>query len=180
MAAVESKENNKNPGSGHQPATRVGTDRSTGEAAPVGIPPRLQRDLLLLLRECPAASHWRPETYDTARLHVTQSGRRCHEFLEQQFLGRGLAMALAGVRLVEVLKLTARSDPQGALRLARGVKEWIDLGLLAYDMVEDKQKFYDLLTPEKAAAVTQMFRARRAIAELIALEEGVGVEGDGI
>jgi hypothetical protein len=82
--------------------------------------------------------------------------------------------------LADVLKLTARSDLQGALRLARAVKERIDLGLLAYTMVEDKEKFYDLLTPEQAAAVTRMFRARRAIAELIALNEVIGGDGDGI
>jgi hypothetical protein len=166
--------------SGHPPEALAAAVRSTTEAAPAGIPLRLQRDLLLLLHECPAVSRWQLETYDAARLHVAQSGRLCHAFLDHQLLVRGLNSVLSGVRLADVLKLTARSDLQGALRLARAVKERIDLGLLAYTMVEDKEKFYDLLTPEQAAAVTRMFRARRAIAELIALNEVIGGDGDGI
>jgi hypothetical protein len=170
----------ENPIDEPQPAARAVADRSPAKTVPDGASPRLQRDLLLLLRECPALSHWQLETYDTARLHVGQSGRLCIEFLERQFFVSSLDAALSGLRLAEVLTLTAHSDPEGSLHLARRIKKWLDRGLLTYDMVKDKQKFYELLAPEKAAAVTRMFRARRAIAEWIAAKEEVSGNGDGI
>ena len=160
----------------NRPSGAAPLDRATFRApsAPA-FPPRLRQDLLRILREGAELSRQQPEVYEAARLHVSQSGRACHAFIADEFLSRGLAGAMAAAPLVEVLTLTAQSDLAGARALAHRIKAQIDLGLLVYDMVDDKHKFFDLVAPEKALTVTRLFRARRAVAELISLLEGAPV-----
>jgi len=133
------------------------------------MPRDLRRDLLLVLFRG-GQDEETSESLEAAREAVRENGPLCHAFLEERLSGPSGELFYAA-DLAGALELTVRSDPQGALRLARRLKQQIDLSLLVYDMVQDKPRLFELVTPEKAAVVTRLYRIRRAAADLIAAIE---------
>jgi len=131
-------------------------------------PADLRRDLRLLVSRGSAWADEDPQTCEAARARVAADAGLCNGMVERWLDEWGFdAVRLSAVGLVEVLNLTSRGDPHGALRAARKLKRQIDLALLVYDFVEDKQRLFELVSDDKARAMTRLFRGRRAVSELI-------------
>ena len=138
---------------------------------------RLRRDLALLLRKGAELAHEQPEDCEAARLHVAQCGQESNELLERWLLAAGIESdPHTAWRLLGVLELTARSDPDGARRVAHNLKRHLDLRLTIYDMIADKAQLFELMPQDEAHAVTQLFRTRRAALALLAALDGIAVE----
>ncbi|HOI54339.1 MAG TPA: hypothetical protein PLP01_03750 [Phycisphaerae bacterium] len=108
------------------------------------------------------------EAYDGVCDRLAGNARLCHVWLWDRLLGPLYDPALLALtRPCQVLEVTARADPAGALDLAEQMKFRIDSELAAYDQVTDKQAFFESVSPMHAQMITRLFRTRRQAQALI-------------
>jgi hypothetical protein len=108
------------------------------------------------------------EAYEKVCDRLANNARLCHVWLWDRLLGPLYDPALLALtRPCQVLEVTARTDPAGALNLAEQMKFRIDSELAAYDQVTDKQAFFESVSPIHAQMIRRLFRTRRQAQALI-------------